>query len=919
VLIICLLLGQVPGALEHDPRLSWYTLETEHFAVHFSCSDRLNEERARLAQELADICEYVYSIITPVTGWAPRTRVQVVVVDSYDEMNGWAVPFPDNTIVVIPSPPGASRSRDDDWLRSLVLHEYSHIVQMDQVHGIAAALRAVFGRVVLPNALAPAWLHEGYAIYNETRFSSGGRLRSTEYDMMARAAADAHRLLPVDRCGGYELQRYPGGNAPYLYGAWLYQYAAGTAGPDVWEEYNRSRSAGLPYCENWHARRVMGMSGHRLWKLTGQDLVRRAATARLGLGDTTRPERFTREGGWTSWPLWSRSGAEVYYVSGTGLEYPAIKAFDTTDKSTRALMRGRVRGNLTLSPDGRELAFSRTDLVGNYREASDLFALNLRHGTVRRLTRGERAKDPDFAPDTTLLVYVASHDGRSSLRILDLTSGASSVLTEPIDRTSFHGPRFSPSGRWIAVGVSRPGGATDIELVDRLTGWTVPVTDDRAVDLHPCWSRTGRYLFFVSDRSGVFNLYAYHVATGKTLRCSNVPYGAFTPAVSPDNRRIALTTYSADGYDVSVMPLDIRQWQEAEPFVDTLPEPWPETSPVSSQLYYYNPFPSIWPRFWLPWAQRRDEHWELGGFTLGWDALQFHRYWLATGARQKDWRPFFAVKYELRRYRPALSLAFDLDPQAQTGQLGAGFEFRQTTSGSWLDVAVHAARDSTLRGWFELGWLFSNAHTYRFNVAPTEGRICGLSADGRKRGLGSWHDRVRVIGYWTEYIGRPPGSWSLRGRLAAGFGYGDSSARSSVILASRSGLLAVRGYTLDTAGLVAVASGLQFRTPLAWVERGVGTGPVFLRNLNAAAFADCGMVCTRYRPRGVDLRRARIGVGAELRIDLLLGHFVPASFTSGIAIGLNPRWSYQSYLALNSGLVENLLGRSRRERWSALE
>ncbi|MBM3323041.1 hypothetical protein FJY69_06155, partial [candidate division WOR-3 bacterium] len=896
-------------ALDFDPRLSWYTLETEHFSVHFSSPGRPDDDRTALAQEVADICEEVRATVTPVANWAPRSRVQVVIADFYDYLNGWAAPFPDNTITIIPTPPGRDLGRGDDWLRALILHEYSHIIEMDRVRGLAAGLRTVFGRIILPNALAPAWLHEGYAIYNETRFSSGGRLRSTEYDMMARAAADAGRLLPVDRCGSYELQRYPGGSAPYLYGSWLHRYAAGETDPDVWERYNRDRSAGLPYFENWHARRVLGRSIYQLWKGTGQELTRHASALSRQLGQTTRLNQLTREGYWTSSPLWSRSGAEVYYLSRTGREYPAIKALDTTNNTTGILARGRFSGSLSLSPDGRELALTRLGIARNYYETEDIFALDLGRGSVRQITRGERARDPDFAPDTSLLVYVARRNGRSSLRLLDLATGSSTALAEPDDRTSFHGPRFSPSGKWIAVGISRPDGSTDVELVDRRTGWTVPVTDDRACDLDPCWSRTGRYLFFVSDRSGVFNLYAYQVASGKTLRCTNVPYGVFQPAVSPDNRRIALTSFSADGYDLSVMELDAQQWHEAEPFVDTLPGSEPEPALVPSELYYYNPFPAIWPKFWLPWAAFGGSAWELGAFTMGWDALQFHRYWLTAGARQDSRRPFLAAAYEFRRMRPALSLSLDLDPRVQICSLGNHLAFLGTRSGSWLSVACRFRRDSAVRARAGLNWTYSNALAYRFNVAPTEGRVCGLYADGIKKGVLSEQDRVRLVGWWTEYLGRPPGLWSLRCRLAVGNSFTDSAARAAFFLGDGAGLLSVRGYPEDTlGGRTVAAGGLQFRLPLAWVERGLGTGPLFLRNLSTALFAEAGLLCTGYAPSVSELARTRVGAGAELRTDLLLGHFVPVSLTSGIGFGLNPFWSYRGYVGLQTALPGGLMG-----------
>jgi hypothetical protein len=166
----------VPGSIGLDPRLNWYTLESNHFDVHFSCRGKPDSTGTGLAREVADICEEVYATLTPVVGWAPHARTQIVIADFYDYFNGWAAPFPNNTITVIPTPPAGSKSNEGDWLRTLILHEYSHILQMDRVAGAPKALRKVFGRIIMPNALSPAWLDEGYAVYNETRFTDFGRL-----------------------------------------------------------------------------------------------------------------------------------------------------------------------------------------------------------------------------------------------------------------------------------------------------------------------------------------------------------------------------------------------------------------------------------------------------------------------------------------------------------------------------------------------------------------------------------------------------------------------------------------------------------------------------------------------------------------------------------------------------------------------
>jgi Tol biopolymer transport system component len=908
----------VPGSISVDPRLGWYTLETQHFDIHFSCRGRPGRSDIELAGEVASTAEEVHATLTPVVGWTPRTRTQITIADFYDYYNGWAAPFPNNVITIIPTPPGGSETNEGDWLRTLILHEYSHILQTDQVSGIPAALRKVFGRISMPNALAPTWLNEGYAVYNETRFSDFGRLRSAEYDMIARAAADSGQLLPVDRCGTYELQRYPGGSAPYYYGSWLHADGVARSDSGIWDRYNRSRSAGFPFSENAHARKVFGKNIYDLWSETRGRLVADAARAstRISASPGTQLRQITREGFWTGSPLWSRYGSRLYYISETGKEHPSIRMVDTLTGKTLVLHRGLVTGNLALSPDGRLLAFSELRRVGDYYEHTDVFALDLASGKVRQLTHGQRARDPDFASDTSLLVFVANGGGQNDLKLLDLKTGKVSRLTETEDHTAYSSPRFSPGGKWIAVGVSRADGYADIELIDRRTGWTIPVTHDRADDISPTWSRTGKFLFFVSDRTGIFNLYAYQLATGETFQVTNVLYGVFEPAISPDNRQIAVKSYSASGYDISVTDIRATDWQPAPGFTDTLRGTMNATRGTMNEehrLYYYNPFPGLLPAFWLPWASLSDEYGlgELGAFTLGWDALQFHQYQLAAGYRFGHSSPFLTAAYTLRRYHPVISAVVDLDLLRQEGSVNIDLPFLATSRSSWLDLTVSGARDSSTSARADLDWTYSDAHQYRFDVAPVEGRVIGLHSDVQSRSMLSDRDLTRVVGYGFRYFGNPPRTWSLRSKLALGTAFGDA-ATDAFGLDDGSGLLGVRGYAeASEPARSVVAAGLQFRTPLWWIERGIGTGPLFLQNINAAVFADAGLNPNwPASPVTADslLHDTRLGVGAELRTDVIVSHLLPVSLFAGCGFGLNPLWSYRLYFGVSSSMLAGILG-----------
>ncbi|HDQ99035.1 MAG TPA: hypothetical protein ENN51_01930 [candidate division WOR-3 bacterium] len=924
LLLALVLLGQVPGSVTVDPALNWYTFETANFAVHFSSPNRHRPEAAdsALGHRVALLCEEAHAVLVPFARWTPRERTDVVVADFFDYANGWAAPVPRNTITIIPTLPAGNRVAFDDWLYTLIVHEYAHVLQLDMIRGVPAFLRRVFGRAIVTGPLAPFWLIEGWAMKAESAFTGRGRVGSAEEDMMLRAAADTNRLLPVDRAAHYGLERWPGGSAPYLYGGAFYRWVEKhslSSSDTIWPTYHRSRAGALPFSVETHARRVFGRRFPALWRDWHADLRRHADSVgrELEAGGLTRPRPVTTEGWYAAAPLWSRSGRKIYYLSRDGTEYPAIKAVSPATGATRVLHRGLVGGQLSLTPDNR-LLFAERNVVRNYYEYSDLWALDLATGRPARLTRGLRASEPDCAPDSIRVVFVLHHGGMTDLAILDLRDGSVENITNTAEPTGYSRPRFSPDGRYIAVAVNRFDGRTAVEVLDSRTGWVIPVVDDRAVNLAPAWSPVGGWLYFVSDRSGVFNIHAWSPDRDALYHCTNARWGLFEPAVAPDNRSLAVTAFGPDGFDIAVLPLDPESWTpEAAPETREkerkgIPSPPEDSRPTAPTLYYYTPLPSLAPALWFPLPMPESDGWTFGAITLGWDALQRHRYTLAAG-----WRtggrpgPRLIADYGYSGIRPDLALETDLALDRQVLGAFTRLPFRRTRNTTTLTLGLRAEREEEIGLRLLSGFARSHARSYRLSVAPEEGGTIGVSAALEHRSALGLRNRLSVFHDFRHWY-RLPGRTSLRARVAFGVATGDASADSAWRLVPGPAALGVRGFAAASERRAAhvLLAGVETRTPLWRVERGIGNAPVFLSNFNAAAFVEGGLLRRNWLPDAEELGRARLGAGLELRADLILGHMVPAQLKAGAAIGTRPDdWplSQQLYFGIESALIAGLL------------
>ncbi|MDT7896500.1 MAG: S41 family peptidase [Armatimonadota bacterium] len=169
------------------------------------------------------------------------------------------------------------------------------------------------------------------------------------------------------------------------------------------------------------------------------------------------------------------------------------------------------------SPDGKWIAFN-SNREGNY----DIYLMPAIGGRPKRLTF-HSADDllGDWSPDGRWIVFSSNRDHRfSQIYLLEVATGYVRRLTD--DETNLHSPTFSPDGRYIVFcrgGTSwwRKGyrGSANSEI------WRMPITLDgdritvgtperltryEGNDWSPMVAPDGT-LYFVSDRTGVFNLW----------------------------------------------------------------------------------------------------------------------------------------------------------------------------------------------------------------------------------------------------------------------------------------------------------------------------------------------------------------------------------------------------------------------------
>jgi len=166
------------------------------------------------------------------------------------------------------------------------------------------------------------------------------------------------------------------------------------------------------------------------------------------------------------------------------------------------------------------------------------------HAVVPMSPGGVTALSPQWSPDGTRFTYhILGDDGQSPVLIQDVVGGARRTVPTTGDGGNHLTPAFSPDGQSLAfTRLTDQGSAifrADIArmcCVDRLTAARYPA------NLSPTWSPDGRRIAFVSNRSGVPQIYV--MSADGTDQELLVPYdfgatgASYAPDWSPDGTMI---------------------------------------------------------------------------------------------------------------------------------------------------------------------------------------------------------------------------------------------------------------------------------------------------------------------------------------------------------------------------------------------
>jgi hypothetical protein len=904
-----------------DPRVDWFSADSQHFRVHYRAGHRAQ------AEAVAAAAEAVYPRVTEALQWQPRTRTEIVLYSEYDVANGFSTPLPYNFMGVFLSPPDEGELLSNSaWLDLLLVHEFTHAVHLDKVRGAPRVLQTIFGNIpwFIPNLFQPSWTVEGVAVFAESDPAFGkGRLKGPQFEAWLRAerARGFITLRELNADG----RRLPLAKQ-YLYGAYFMEYVARVHGDKaiggIVEQYSGNIVPRL-HSAPWGA---TGKMMDELWDAFIADLTQqvdaRAAPIKArpeAVGEALAGPQFSIDSlatlpGSQGWLAVMGDG-----VNGTHLM--RIGRDGTRERITR--VNGGTR--ISVAADGGVL-LAQPDICNTLYYAYDLYRLQGR--SLQQLTRCAHLRRAVQAGGMVLALELK--DGATRLVQVE-AGGAVKPLFTPADGSELLDLAASPDGRTLHL-VARKGGDWRVLALDPMQPQAAPRTLVRRTAPIQSLRQGAAGLEMVLDEGGVPNV--WRLQGGELQRLTHSHSAVMLHAGSAADGQLASVVVAPEGV-VMTRLAQPAVLQQLAALSEAPAAPPAVAAPAGTGLQAERPYSalrSVYPRSWFPAITADHGLTAYGASTTGGDALGWHRY-AALAQVETSQKEFigsleyqFAGSHGLALQRELIARSWFVS--GDTDEIAV---YDRSTQLQWLSTLPFARLERRVllgvgaaADWSDRVDVLANTTTRRrderlvaafidvdltgsdwFSEGPNRGLQGGLLVEGYKplqggdvRRYDGTVVRADLRGYFG--IGRAVIAARVTEARARGRtepfqlgGASDDLLQLGTVLNERE--LSLRGYRGDEPSLVgqnARVATLELRLPLADIDRHGMVPPFGINRLSAAVFYDIGGAWGAGRSGPADYSR---GVGIELLAEVRLLYALGLQLRAGVARGLDGRQETRGY------------------------
>ena len=573
LLIFSLSLSAQYGTYNH-PELEWTTFETEHFVVHY------HDGTEWTAREAVKVAETVYPLITKFYDFEPSNKTELIIKDTDDIANGAAYYF-DNKIDIWASPLDFELRGAHRWLRNVITHEFAHIVSLQKSMKAGRNIPAGYFQYMgyepekrqdvvrgypnviisypIPTVVIPMWLAEGMA-----QFQYPGATNDywdSHRDMIIRDRVLNDKLLSfkaMESFGKYGI----GSECVYNQGFGLTKFIADKYGEESISKLAENLSSPFQWNINKSMKKVVGKSGEEVYSEWKSHLTKNYFDQTENIRENLQMgENIQEEGIAQLHPNWSND-EEFYYLSSKGTDYFSLTSLYRYNVKTKkdVNIAPRIQSRTYATKNNRFLFYSKkTEANKRGSVFYNIYKFDRKTKKEIQITKDRRAKNPVLSPDEKLIFFVHGKNGKAEIYKLEIESKKETFLAEFDHGIQVHNIHLSTDGKTLAFDMTANHGRDVLFLNVETKEITSFLTDDFD-ERDPYFSPDGKWLYYSSDRTGIFNIYRKSIEDEKVEQITNVTGGAFMPAVNSKGE-LLYSHFQDSKYKIAYL----KEYQPVEP------------------------------------------------------------------------------------------------------------------------------------------------------------------------------------------------------------------------------------------------------------------------------------------------------------------------------------------------------------------
>ncbi len=572
-------------------RYDWQYIQTPQFDIYFYGDDR------SLAEFVSEAVTESYRQISDRLNWQLQKRISIMVYQSHSDFQQTNVTFSymsegiggvtelfKNRVVV----PFEGSYAD---FRHVLHHELVHAVINDMVYG-GNIQSIVSGRV---RYAIPLWMNEGLAEYLSIGWGSNS-------DMYMRDLALNGDIPPVNQLSG--LYAYRGGQSVWRFIA--DKYGEESIAEIFTQIKNKASVArGLKEAIGADMELLSEQWKERLKKEYWPDVAGRDRLKDIAFRVTDHQKLGNI---YNIAPSISPDGSKLAILTNRHSNMEIILISATDGRKLKRLIRGGttaafeelhlLKPGIAWSPDGSKVAFA-----AKAASKDILYVVDIKSGAVEKYpTELEGIFNATWNPDGGTVALVGNNGVKSDIYLLDIATREFTNLTD--DLFAEYNPVWSPDGSKLAFGSDRGDhpayrydadgtqyamelrvdpvlgtpltstppdfvpaefdfSGSDIFTINRDGSELLRLTTNDAHENFPVYAHSAPYLYFISDRSGINNVYMLNLETGEERSVTNILTGISDLNMAVDDSRLYFTGFEESGFDIFSFHNPLDMWDQA--------------------------------------------------------------------------------------------------------------------------------------------------------------------------------------------------------------------------------------------------------------------------------------------------------------------------------------------------------------------